>query len=160
MATGQQEKHKMEIDENGDMEPIHVEGNRELNFGLRWDFVGNEPIDLDASCVSFDKQGTPGEVVFYNNLVTKGKWMIHTGDNTTGEGDDDDEAIQVILERVPNSVEHLVFTVTCHNKGTYLSNVKSIDCIVTDTVQEEEVCKVPITLSKVYLSLSPPPPTI
>ena len=130
------------------MEPVVIKGTRELNFGLRWDFVGNDPIDLDASCVSFDVSGNPGEVVFYNNLVTKGQWMIHTGDNTTGEGDDDDEAIQIVFEKIPQPVAQLILVVTCHNQGCYLHDVQSIECVVTDMVSNETLCNIPVTLSK------------
>ena len=99
---------------------ISIPGHRELNFGLRWDFVGEEPFDLDVSCVSFDRAGNTGEVVYFNNLVTTGEWMVHTGDNTTGEGDDDDEAIQVYLSKIPQEIHSLVLVITCHNTGMFL----------------------------------------
>ena len=143
---------KHEENESRGMDPIAIRGG-ELNFGLRWDFVGNEPIDLDASCVSFTTTGDPGEVVFYNNLATKGRWMLHTGDNTTGEGDDDDEAIQIFVEKIPEHIVHLVLVVTCHNHGSYLANVAAIECIVSDLVQDRELCTPPVTLSKTHSAI-------
>eukprot|EP00659_Diplonema_papillatum_P009458 gene9458-14682_t len=133
--------------------PVEIDGTKELNFGLRWDFVGNEPIDMDASCVSFDASGKPGEAVFYNNLVTEGKWMLHTGDNTTGEGDDDDEAIQMVFDKIPERVASLVLVVTCHNAGCYLSNVKSLACVVTDMANETEFARIPVALSKDHTAI-------
>eukprot|EP01062_Namystynia_karyoxenos_P059693 TRINITY_DN51113_c0_g1_i1.p1 TRINITY_DN51113_c0_g1~~TRINITY_DN51113_c0_g1_i1.p1 ORF type:complete len:635 (+),score=233.90 TRINITY_DN51113_c0_g1_i1:87-1907(+) len=121
-------------------EPVLIRSHMELNFGLRWDFLGEEPIDLDASCVSFDVAGNPGEVVFYNNLQTRGEWMVHTGDNTTGEGDEDDEAIQVFFNKVPPSVAQMILVVTCHNEGCNLGNVKSVVCVVTDMATGEIFC--------------------
>eukprot|EP01062_Namystynia_karyoxenos_P001936 TRINITY_DN10675_c0_g1_i1.p1 TRINITY_DN10675_c0_g1~~TRINITY_DN10675_c0_g1_i1.p1 ORF type:complete len:685 (+),score=246.32 TRINITY_DN10675_c0_g1_i1:97-2055(+) len=134
------------------MEPLCIAGDREVQFGLRWDFVGDEPIDLDASCVSFDTAGNPGEVVFFNNLSTKGEWMIHTGDNTTGEGDDDDEAIQICLGKVPQDVFCLMLTITCHNKGYDFSHVEQIGCSVTDLETGQEVYEggIPVHLSRVH----------
>eukprot|EP00756_Hemistasia_phaeocysticola_P052358 Hpha_TRINITY_DN27584_c0_g1::TRINITY_DN27584_c0_g1_i1::g.86307::m.86307 len=130
-------------------EPIVIQSNLELNFGLRWDFVGDEPIDLDASCVSFDVAGNPGEVVFFNNLVTRGEWMVHTGDNQTGEGDEDDEAIQVFFDKIPADVAQMILVITCHNPNQNLSNVKSVVCVVTNMVTGMLLCpEMEVVLSK------------
>eukprot|EP01065_Artemidia_motanka_P027650 TRINITY_DN32844_c0_g1_i1.p1 TRINITY_DN32844_c0_g1~~TRINITY_DN32844_c0_g1_i1.p1 ORF type:complete len:618 (+),score=144.12 TRINITY_DN32844_c0_g1_i1:68-1921(+) len=136
----------------GQLEPLCISGDREIQFGLRWDFVGDEPIDLDASCASFDMAGNPGEVVFFNNLVTKGEWMIHTGDNTTGEGDDDDEAIQICLRTVPRDVQYLMLSITCHNKGYDFSHVEQIECGVTDLETGASVIEggIPVHLSRLH----------
>ena len=130
--------------------PITLPTNCELNFGLRWDFVGDEPFDLDVSAVSFDDKGNPQEVVYFNKLTTKGEWMVHTGDNTTGEGDDDDEAIQVFLSKVPMEIHSIVLVITCHNAGYNLGSVDSVVCQVTDMSLEdpEPICEIPVYLSK------------
>ena len=39
----------------------------------------------------------------------------HTGDNRTGDGDGDDEAIKVALDKVPADVSRLVIAVTIHD---------------------------------------------
>ena len=39
----------------------------------------------------------------------------HTGDNRTGAGDGDDEAIKVALEKVPANIYSLVIAVTIHD---------------------------------------------
>eukprot|EP01063_Lacrimia_lanifica_P036851 TRINITY_DN7416_c0_g2_i2.p1 TRINITY_DN7416_c0_g2~~TRINITY_DN7416_c0_g2_i2.p1 ORF type:complete len:634 (+),score=197.57 TRINITY_DN7416_c0_g2_i2:316-2217(+) len=61
--------------------------------------------------------------------------MVHTGDNTTGEGDDDDEAIQVFVPKIPKDVYGLALVVTCHNVGHTLGSVDSVQCVVTDMTQ-------------------------
>jgi len=130
-------------------EPIVIQSQLELNFGLRWEFVGDDPIDLDASCVSFDVAGNPGEVVFFNNLQTTGEWMVHSGDNTTGEGDEDDEAIQVYFSKVPAEVAQMILVITCQNANQNLSIVKSVSCVVTNLVTGQLLCpEMDVALSK------------
>ena len=47
--------------------------------------------------------------VMYSNLKASG--VIHSGDNTTGAGDGDDEIITVHLRELPSDVSQLFFTV-------------------------------------------------
>eukprot|EP01065_Artemidia_motanka_P048095 TRINITY_DN7682_c0_g3_i2.p1 TRINITY_DN7682_c0_g3~~TRINITY_DN7682_c0_g3_i2.p1 ORF type:complete len:626 (+),score=135.90 TRINITY_DN7682_c0_g3_i2:83-1879(+) len=142
------------VDLQPQKEPVRISNTAELNFGLRWDFVGDEPIDLDASCVSFDVVGNPGEVVFFNNLVTRGEWMLHTGDNRTGEGEEDDEAIQVFFEKVPQTVAQMILVVTCHQVSQNLASVKSVVCVVTDMVTGELFCpEMDVILSKDHTAI-------
>ncbi len=46
----------------------------------------------------------------------------HLGDNLTGEGDGDDEQIQINLAKVPASVEKISFTVTIHEADVRAQN--------------------------------------
>lgn len=41
--------------------------------------------------------------------------VIHTGDNKTGAGDGDDEAIKIDLAKVPSAVQRIAITVTIHD---------------------------------------------
>ncbi len=48
--------------------------------------------------------------VFFNNLRSPPDGAIeHTGDNTTGDGDGDDEIIKVDLAAAPASIDSIVF---------------------------------------------------
>lgn len=40
--------------------------------------------------------------------------MNHNGDNRTGEGEGDDEALSVDLAKVPANIERVIFAVTIH----------------------------------------------
>ena len=56
--------------------------------------------DLDASALLLAESGkvvSDGHFVFYNNLTSPDGSVEHTGDNLTGEGEGDDEAIKVNL---------------------------------------------------------------
>ena len=55
------------------------------------------------------------EFVFYGNLEHTSGAVKHMGDNLTGEGDGDDEQIQIDLSKVPANVEKIAFTVTIYD---------------------------------------------
>ncbi len=96
-----------------------------VQFGLGWDPVkkkkfsgwlfgggsASDSIDLDASCVMLSQAGKPVDTVSFRHLTSKCRSVQHTGDNLTGEGDGDDEVINVDLSRLPAEVEYLAFTV-------------------------------------------------
>jgi tellurium resistance protein TerD len=87
--------------------------------GLGWDArtTTGSDFDLDASALL---AGTEGKVlsdqhfVFFNNLKSPDGSVEHTGDNTTGEGEGDDEAIKVNLAGVPADVAKIVFPVSIY----------------------------------------------
>ena len=54
------------------------------------------------------------EFVFYGNLAHPSESVKHMGDNLTGEGEGDDEQIQIDLSKVPANIERIAFTVTIY----------------------------------------------
>lgn len=96
-------------------------GLKEAIIGLGWDtkqFDGGFDFDLDASAFLV---GTNGRVnkdedfVFYNNLEHPSGSVIHTGDNRTGDGDGDDEAIIIDFSKIPEDVEKVAIAVTIYD---------------------------------------------
>jgi tellurium resistance protein TerD len=87
--------------------------------GLGWDVRSSDGDDFDLDASAFLLRDT-GKVhgdedfVFYNNLVSKCGSVEHTGDNRTGAGDGDDEALKVDLAKVPETVKRIVVSVTIH----------------------------------------------
>ena len=57
---------------------------------------------------------TDKEFVFYGNLAHPSESVKHMGDNLTGEGEGDDEQIQIDLSKVPANIERIAFTVTIY----------------------------------------------
>ncbi|WP_137992424.1 TerD family protein [Streptomyces vilmorinianum] len=101
--------------------------------GLGWDVrttTGND-YDLDASALLLDDTGkvaSDRHFVFYNNLTSPDGSVEHTGDNLTGEGDGDDEAIKVNLATVPADISRIVFPVSIHdaaNRGQSFGQVRN-----------------------------------
>lgn len=94
-------------------------GIESIMVGLGWDARSTDgsDFDLDASCFLLNASGkvrSDSDFIFYNNLKSACGAVEHTGDNRTGAGDGDDEAINVELSRVPVDVAKLAFTVTIH----------------------------------------------
>ncbi|MBL1118304.1 TerD family protein [Streptomyces sp. 110] len=88
--------------------------------GLGWDVrtTTGTDYDLDASALLCDEAGkvaSDRHFVFYNNLTSPDGSVEHTGDNLTGEGEGDDEAIKVNLAAVPAEIARIVFPVSIHD---------------------------------------------
>ncbi len=96
-----------------------------LRMGVGWDkertagFIGTgaPDVDLDASAVQF-ADGQLFDLVFYNNLRTRDGSVVHLGDNKTGSGEGDDEAITVDLAAVYGKVDQVVFLVSSYQGHT------------------------------------------
>ncbi|MBW1600938.1 TerD family protein [Streptomyces sp. JJ66] len=91
--------------------------------GLGWDArtTTGADFDLDASALLTTSQGkvlSDEHFVFFNNLTSPDGSVEHTGDNLTGEGEGDDEAIKVNLVSVPADVEKIVFPVSIYEAET------------------------------------------
>ncbi|AKH87159.1 chemical-damaging agent resistance protein C [Streptomyces sp. CNQ-509] len=91
-----------------------------VTVGLGWDVrtTTGAAHDLDASalmCGASGKVLSDQHFIFYNNLTSPDGSVEHTGDNLTGEGDGDDESINVDLSLVPPQVEKIVFPVSIHD---------------------------------------------
>ncbi|MGW4028173.1 TerD family protein [Streptomyces sp. NPDC004838] len=87
--------------------------------GLGWDVrtTTGTDFDLDASALLTNAEGkvtNDGNFVFFNNLKSPDGSVEHTGDNLTGEGEGDDEAIKVNLAAVPADVDKIVFPVSIY----------------------------------------------
>ncbi len=87
--------------------------------GLGWDVrsTTGADFDLDASAIALASSGkalSDQHFVFFNNLATPDGSIQHTGDNLTGEGEGDDEAIKVNLAGVPAEVDRIVFPVSIY----------------------------------------------
>ncbi|GAA2424807.1 calcium homeostasis/redox stress adaptation protein [Streptomyces pulveraceus] len=91
-----------------------------VTVGLGWDVrtTTGADHDLDASALLCSEGGkvlSDLHFVFYNNLTSPDGSVQHTGDNLTGEGEGDDESINVDLSTVPSDVAKIVFPVSIHD---------------------------------------------
>ena len=103
-------------------------GLKNIMVGLGWDvnaFDSGVDFDLDAAAFMLGADGkcpTDKEFVFYGNLKHASGSVNHMGDNLTGEGDGDDEQIQIDLSKVPANIEKIAFTVTIYDAETRHQN--------------------------------------
>ena len=98
-------------------------GMTKVLVGLGWDTRSTDgaDFDLDASAFLLKADGkvrADSDFIFYNQLKSVDGSVEHTGDNRTGEGDGDDEAIKVDLSKVPADIDKIAFTVTIHEAET------------------------------------------
>lgn len=82
-----------------------------------WDTaVSGAAIDLDVSAFMLNSAGkiTGGsDVVFFGNQEANGVKL--NGDNRTGEGEGDDETMDVALKNVPSNYDSIVFAVNIYD---------------------------------------------
>ncbi|WP_339407583.1 TerD family protein [Pseudomonas helleri] len=124
---------------------------KKIRMGLGWDPVkpsgffakllnSDTAIDLDASCILLDSSKQPLDLVWFRQLKSNDGSIVHSGDNRTGEGDGDDESIQVNLEQLPAGVKHLVFTVNSFT-GQNFESVENAYCRIVDEVSGKELAR-------------------
>ena len=95
-------------------------GLTDVLVGLGWDVrtTDGADFDLDASAILLadtDKAISDKHFVFFNNLKSPDGTVEHTGDNLTGEGEGDDEAIKVNLAGMGQDVQKIVFPVSIYD---------------------------------------------
>lgn len=95
-------------------------GLEKVLIGLGWDTRSTDGADFDLDASAFllavgDRVRGDGDFIFYNNLRSTDGSVEHTGDNRTGEGDGDDEALKVDLTKVPAEVQKIAVAVTIHD---------------------------------------------
>ena len=102
-------------------------GMTKVLVGLGWDArsTDGQDFDLDASAFLLKADGkvrAASDFSFYNQLKSTDGSVEHTGDNRTGEGDGDDEAIKIDLSKVPAEIDKIAITVTIHEADARKQN--------------------------------------
>lgn len=98
-----------------------------VSVGLGWDVrtTSGQDFDLDASALATGENKrvlSDSHFVFYNNLRSPDGSIEHTGDNLTGEGEGDDEVINVDLAASPPNVTSIFFPVSIHDADARSQN--------------------------------------
>jgi tellurium resistance protein TerD len=92
-----------------------------FTIGLGWDTNSSSTgtgFDLDASVFVLGENKkvlSDSHFIFYNNLKTPDGSVEHTGDNLTGDGDGDDEQINVDLSKIDANASEICIVVTIHD---------------------------------------------
>jgi len=124
-----------------------------VRMGIGWDQdagagvarTGRPEVDLDATALQFSG-GKLFDLAFYNNLLTRDGSVEHLGDNTTGSGEGDDEAIRVDLGRVHGPVDTILFLVSSY-QGHSLEWIANAYCRLVDDETDEELARFTLTFS-------------
>jgi len=94
-------------------------GLKKMTIGLGWDTRATDGagFDLDGAVFLLNTTGkvrSDADFIFYNNLKSADGSIVHSGDNTTGAGDGDDETVTIDLSSVPADIDKIVVGVTIH----------------------------------------------
>lgn len=133
-------------------------GLSKIAVGLGWDArtTTGADFDLDASaimCGSDKRVLSEDHFVFYNSRLKNSSdgtipspdgSILHTGDNLTGDGDGDDEIINVDLTAVPPEVTNIFFPVSIYdadNRQETFGQVNNAYIHVVDTANGKEITR-------------------
>ena len=102
-------------------------GLKKMTIGLGWDTRATDgaAFDLDGAIFLLNAAGkvrSDADFVFYNNLKSTDGSVTHSGDNTTGAGEGDDETVTIELANVPADVDKVAICVTIHDAETRKQN--------------------------------------
>jgi tellurium resistance protein TerD len=117
-------------------------GLSKILVGLGWDARSTDgaDFDLDGSAFLLNATGkirSDSDFIFYNNLKSPDGSVEHTGDNTTGEGEGDDESIRISLSSVPADVDKVVVAVTIHEAASRSQNFGQVTNAFVRVVNED-----------------------
>ena len=102
-------------------------GITKMIIGLGWDTRATDGAAFDRDGAIFlhnaaGKVRSDADFVFYNNLKSTDGSIAHSGDNTTGAGEGDDETVTIELANVPADVDKVAICVTIHDAETRKQN--------------------------------------
>lgn len=103
-------------------------------IGLGWDpvksFIGPD-MDIDASVICIKENGRCESIVYYGDLTHRSGAIKHYGDNLTGDGDGDDEQIEIQLDRVPADISRLAVIINIYSAYSRHQNFGKVkNCFV------------------------------
>lgn len=136
-------------------------GLSNILVGLGWDPVqqsgggffkslfggGQADIDCDASVFMLNQEGKLSgikDLIYFGNLKSACKSVLHTGDNLTCEGTGDDEQILVNLDKVPSNIHKLLFVVNIYNcvdRKQHFGMIENAYIRVEDQGNKKEIAK-------------------
>ncbi len=124
-----------------------------IGVGLGWDVrsTAGQDFDLDASALALgENHKVLGDdyFVFFNNLTSPDGSIQHQGDNLTGEGEGDDEVINVDLRQVPSQIVSVVFAVSIYeaeNRRQSFGQVRNAYIRVVDLSSDVELARYDLT---------------
>merc|ERR1719388_10935 len=120
--------------------------NCNLFCGLKWEVgAGSKGVDIDASCVKFDKEGRCLGAVYFADKEDHENGIRHSGDQVTGEMTTsplDDEAISFRLSEIKPEINFLFFVATIFSSGVHsFQDVSQCSARLVDATKETELLK-------------------
>lgn len=137
-------------------------GLSRIVVGLGWDEVEQaktgfsffskkpDPIDCDASAILLvnGRLIDKNDVVYFGNLRHNSGTVQHMGDNLTGEGEGDDEQIQIDLAAVPERYDKIVIVVNIYQalkRNQHFGMIRNAFIRLVDMRNNNEMCRYNLT---------------
>jgi len=109
---------------------FQLETNKNYAVGVNWGairqrfmFMKTGEVDLDLTCAAFDKDNRFYDIIYFGNIDSRDKAIIHSGDDQAGDldGDDelDNETIEFNLAKLDTDVSLLIFFLNSYNKKVF-----------------------------------------
>jgi len=121
-----------------------------FTIGLGWDTnlsSTGSAFDLDASAFVLGENKkllSDQHFIFFNNLKSPSGAIIHTGDNLTGDGDGDDEQVNVDLSKIEKEAYEISIVVTIHDaeaRNQNFGQIRNSFIRIFDTNSDETILK-------------------
>jgi len=93
---------------------------KQAGIGLGWDVNKGwtKAFDLDASIIVLGSNGklfSQKHIIYYGNLTSPDGALKHQGDNLTGQGEGDDETIEINLQLLEPAISELLIVVNIYD---------------------------------------------
>lgn len=120
-------------------------GINNIKVGLGWDaktgwFEHN--IDVDASVICIDNSNKIDTIVYFGKKRAYNGAIRHGGDNLTGEGEGDDEVIEIKLNELPSNISTLSVIINIYSARTRrqsFTKVKNCFVRIIDLKDNQEI---------------------
>lgn len=116
-------------------------------IGLGWDPMKSlfgPDMDIDASVICIDEAVRCESVVYYRALSHRSGAIKHYGDNLTGDGDGDDEQIEIQLDKVPANISRLAIIIniySAYSRNQHFGKVKNCFVHASDLDSGKELVR-------------------
>jgi len=132
------------------------EARHRVTCGLRWDGKNEGPklserlkgvtghnvknFDLDLICIMYDEAGefVDGVSGKPDETADDSGNVYHTGDNTTGAGDEDDEQVSVELKDLPDYIHRIFFVAEIQSAHTF-GDINNPEMRVADGMTNQDI---------------------
>ncbi|MEH7109442.1 TerD family protein [Bacillus sp. JJ1764] len=114
--------------------------------------IGDLPnIDCDASVIMLGKNDRllqNKDVIYFGNLSSHDGSVQHSGDSLTGSEEGEDECIKIDLNKVPSTIQKLVFVVTIYEpikRQQHFGMIKNAFIKIVNATNQQELLHFNIT---------------
>jgi tellurium resistance protein TerZ len=114
--------------------------HRKLSIGVGWDALNCSDVDLDVSAIVFDDKGDHELCAVFSSKRTA-PGITLSGDNLTGQGDGDDETIDINLDELKPEARQIYFALGVFTQKICLSDLTACHCRVVDKTSGTELVR-------------------